>query len=226
MMSPDFYLILGVRRGESQRGIRDAYRHLARRYHPDRAGEQSTSRFQQIVEAYQVLSDPHARLSYDRGLEHAERRPRPQAPIVISQAGSTPLTPAPLRPLREVHLVEPSLEELLERIERNFSGLGVPRSERLSPVDLTLVLSPEEATHGGLLRFSLPVYYPCPSCHGAGGSWPFSCAACSGHGAVIEQEEVAIDVPPLVEDGSIFELPLRGLGIHNLYLRVWTRVAG
>ena len=76
------------------------------------------------------------------------------------------------------------------------------------------------------MRFSLPVYYPCPACHGTGGSWPFSCAECSGHGAVIEDEEVALYVPPLIDDGSIFEMPLRGLGIHNLYLRVWTRVAG
>ena len=131
----------------------------------------------------------------------------------------------PLSELRDFQVVQasPSLEEILERIERNFSGLGVPKSERTAPLDLTLVLSPEEAARGGLLRFTVPVYYPCPAWHGSGDAWPLVC--CSGHGMVIEREQIAIHVPTLVEDGTIFEVPLRGLGIHNLYLRVWTRVA-
>jgi len=133
----------------------------------------------------------------------------------------------PLSELCDFQVVQasPSLEEILGRIERNFSGLGVPKSERTAPLDLTLVLSPEEAARGGLLRFTVPVYYPCPACHGSGDAWPLVCQSCSGHGMVIEREQVAVHVPTLVEDGTIFEVPLRGLGIHNLYLRVWTRVA-
>jgi hypothetical protein len=42
---------------------------------------------------------------------------------------------------------------------------------------------------------------------------------------VTEPEEVSFRVPPLVTDGALFELAPRGLTIHNLYLRVWARVA-
>jgi molecular chaperone DnaJ len=227
MIHRDYYVVLGIDRDESQRGIRDAYRHLALRFHPDRAGEQSTALFREIIEAYQTLSDPEARRSYDRGLEHAEHRASGRRPIITSTGPSPSGIPGPISALHDFQVLQPSpsLEETLERIERNFSGLGVPKSERTTPLDLTLVLSTDEAARGGLLRFSVPVYYPCPACRGSGEAWPLVCQNCSGHGAVIEQEQVAIRVPALVEDGSIFEIPLRSLGIHNLYLRVWTRVA-
>jgi molecular chaperone DnaJ len=220
MISRDYYIVLGVPRGESQRGIRDAFRYLALRFHPDRAGAGATERFQQIVEAYQVLSDPEARRSYDRGLEHAERRTRARPPIVPSGAGAEPLVPGPLGAIQDFRVVVPTAQRVLDRIERKMS-----RSERLAPLDLTLVLSAEEAARGGVLRFEVPVCYPCPRCRGSRAAWPFVCARCSGHGALIEPEEVALAIPEMVTDGGVFEIPLRGLGIHNMYLRIWTRVA-
>ena len=64
-----FYTILGISRRESPAGVRSAFRDLARRYHPDRAGARGTPYFQEIVEAYQTLSDPARRADYDRGLD-------------------------------------------------------------------------------------------------------------------------------------------------------------
>jgi DnaJ-class molecular chaperone len=89
-----------------------------------------------------------------------------------------------------------------------------------------LVLSPSEAPVGGAVRFAVPVYQPCPVCHASGEAWPFACGACGGHGAVISDQEVALRIPPRIPEGSVFELPLRGLRIDNLYLRVSTRIAG
>ena len=71
METRDYYVLLGVDPATTARGIRDAYRHLALRYHPDRAGPQSTRFFQDVVDAYRVLSDPQRRASYDDGLRHA-----------------------------------------------------------------------------------------------------------------------------------------------------------
>ena len=177
---------------------------LALRFHPDRAGEQSTELFREIVEAYQTLSNPQARRSYDLGLEHAERGESPRPPIITPTDPVRPTVLDPLSELRDFHrAASPSLEEILERIERNFSGLGVPKSERTVPLDLTLVLSPDEAALGGLLRFNVPVYYPCPGCHGSGEVWPFVCQCCSGHGMVTEREQIAIRVAPFVEDGAL-----------------------
>ena len=56
MANKDFYIILGVSRTESPSGIRDAFRELAKIYHPDRSGPQTTQKLQEIAEAYEVLS--------------------------------------------------------------------------------------------------------------------------------------------------------------------------
>jgi DnaJ-class molecular chaperone len=219
MISRDYYVVLGVTRGESQRGIRDAYHDLALRFHPDRAGEQETERFQKIVEAYEVLSDPQARHSYDLGLARAERQVRAAPPTPAE-----PLLPEAVSMLRDFRGARHSLEEILERVERNFNGLGSPKSEMAAPLDYTLALSPIEAARGGLLRFEVPLYLPCPACHGSRASWPFVCACCRGHGAVLRSEQVALQVPPMIADGTTFEVPLHDLGIRNTFLRIETRI--
>src|SRR5437870_11490997 len=62
-MAKDLYSTLGVSRTESLHGIREAFRKLAKRYHPDHAGQQGTLKFQEILNAYEVLSDPEKRKS-------------------------------------------------------------------------------------------------------------------------------------------------------------------
>jgi curved DNA-binding protein len=63
----DLYEVLGVARSASREEIQRAYRHLARRYHPDvNTDPAAAERFREINDAYQVLSDPAARARYDR----------------------------------------------------------------------------------------------------------------------------------------------------------------
>lgn len=59
----DYYSILGVERTASSDQIKQAYRRLASRHHPDKGGDHA--QFQQIQEAYAVLSDPEKRAQYD-----------------------------------------------------------------------------------------------------------------------------------------------------------------
>jgi len=62
----DFYEILGVPRSASQDEIQQAYRKLARTYHPDvNSDPAAEGRFKEIAEAYNVLSDPATRRRYD-----------------------------------------------------------------------------------------------------------------------------------------------------------------
>jgi curved DNA-binding protein len=62
----DFYDVLGVARGATQDEIQQAYRKLARSHHPDiNKAPGSEQRFQEIAEAYDVLSDPDTRRRYD-----------------------------------------------------------------------------------------------------------------------------------------------------------------
>jgi hypothetical protein len=53
-MSPDPYAILGVPPGASERDLARAYRRLAKRWHPDRAGEEAMRRMAEINQAYEL----------------------------------------------------------------------------------------------------------------------------------------------------------------------------
>jgi curved DNA-binding protein len=62
----DYYQVLGVPRNASQEEIQQAYRKLARTYHPDLNKDPGAEeRFKDISEAYAVLADPEARRRYD-----------------------------------------------------------------------------------------------------------------------------------------------------------------
>jgi curved DNA-binding protein len=67
MKYKDYYEILGVKRDETQAGIKSAYRKLARKYHPDVNKEKNAQeKFKDINEAYEVLSDKEKRQRYDQ----------------------------------------------------------------------------------------------------------------------------------------------------------------
>src|SRR5215831_12558860 len=79
----DYYETLGLSRQATDEQIRDAYRKLARKHHPDvNPGDKTAEeKFKEINEAYSVLSDPQKRKQYDalgqNWKEGAEFRPPP-----------------------------------------------------------------------------------------------------------------------------------------------------
>ncbi len=226
MIKRDYYLILGVTRTESPSGIRAAFRQLAKRYHPERIGSHGARFFQEILTAYQVLSDPEKRRLYDQGLFHAEGRTAEQRGVIIIDSGTqlTPAVPEPMPLLRGFETICPPFEEILERVLRNFTRTAAPREEPVRSFNVQVVLSPDEAARGGLALITVPVFYPCPLCGGSGEDWLFPCAPCRGQGMLEEEETVRVQIPPLVRDYTLVEVPVRGLGIHNLYLRLSIRV--
>ena len=61
----DYYEILGVAKGADPVSLKNAYRKLAKQYHPDCDGGSET-KFKELNEAYAILSDPEKRAAYDR----------------------------------------------------------------------------------------------------------------------------------------------------------------
>src|SRR5258706_8770488 len=84
----DLYALLEVSPESDTATIRNAFRRLARRYHPDVANTGSVSHMQRLNAAYQVLSDPERRRGYDA---HHLPSPRP------SSRAPAPRPPSPAR---------------------------------------------------------------------------------------------------------------------------------
>jgi len=63
-MAKDYYQILGIPKGASKDEIKKAFRKLAHKYHPDKGGGDD-SKFKEVNEAYQILSDDRKRAEYD-----------------------------------------------------------------------------------------------------------------------------------------------------------------
>ncbi len=80
----DPYEILGVSAADDERTIRKAYKRLAAAHHPDRNRHpDAAERFKQVIEAYAVLTDDHARQRYERQQarrRQSARRPRQTSP--------------------------------------------------------------------------------------------------------------------------------------------------
>lgn len=225
MATKDYYLILGVSRGENVRGIQEAFRELAKRYHPDRAGPAATSQFQDIQEAYEVLSDPKKRSVYNHQLHQDEIRVESRPEPIFSHPQPEPLIPRRRSVLRDFETIRPGFEPLFERFVRNFTGENIPKGERLEALNVELLLSPEEAARGVTVPVGVPVFYPCPQCGGSGRDWLFPCFDCHGQGTIEEEETVSIRIPSMIRDGAIVEVPIHGLGIHNFFLRLYIRIS-
>lgn len=189
------YMILGVSSTETPEGIRAAYRDLAKRLHPDVSGHGSTGAFQEVAEAYRVLSDPQLRRDYNDGLRRAAegdvlpvRGPPPEAAV------RGPLT-----------------------------IVGQPESihpEHLEGLNFEVLLTADESARGCTVPVRVPVFSRCPECGGSGRDWLFPCAVCQQQGMIVREQTVRVRIPPKPRPGSIFEIPLRGLGSHNFYLRL------
>ena len=70
-MSKEYYELLGLQKGASDADIKKAFRKKAHQLHPDKGGDKA--KFQEINEAYQVLSDPQKKAQYDQ-FGHAGNR--------------------------------------------------------------------------------------------------------------------------------------------------------
>jgi molecular chaperone DnaJ len=190
MSRDDHYAVLGLTPAVSVAEIRHAYRLLALRHHPDRAGPHATATFQRIVEAYRVLSDPHLRSTYDA------ERPVPGARAVTAPAATARAT-----------------ETLILRL---CGSLQVLESRRIVRVHasglLELFVTQNEAREGGLAAIHLPFTVDCPTCGGIASPQGVWCRRCQFAGNVVEEVTLCVPIPAYAPDGMTFNLEMDRLG--------------
>jgi len=236
----NYYYILGVPRTATARDILRAYRDRAKLYHPDRTGPQNTATFQDIVEAYEVLSDPERRRHYNHSLSEfvevtpsaspvgsARLQPEPLVPEPHSlhlYSQPEPLVPEPMSLLYDFGSINHSFDALYDRLLQNFTGRGMSKAAHLESLNVEVRLSPYEAIQGVIVPIGIPRFVHCEDCGGSGCDWHSQCLACQGHGMLETEHTVHVHIPPRVREGTVVEVPLHGLGIHNVFLRLHIRV--
>ncbi len=215
MPERDYYELLGVARSASMEEIKKAYRKMAMQYHPDRNPGDKTaeSRFKEISEAYEVLSDTDKRKRYDQYGHEG----------VKSSFGPGGFD------FRRDFTHYGDLQDILGSLfgggggmfDDFMSGGGRRRGESPngpqpgSDLQFEMEIDLEESIFGSTREITLPMAEDCPRCHGHGaepGSKPETCRHCGGRGVVVSASgffQVRQTCPSCAGAGQMIANPCR-----------------
>jgi molecular chaperone DnaJ len=218
-MTDDFYQLLGLTPDTATpEDIKANYRKLAMRWHPDKNGgsKQATDMFAKINEAYATLSNPARKAEYDRKHNFSDSAFdfRPFFSFTFSNAPRTRWEPWPGEDISialELDFLQ-SLRGVTDHPIHITREVDCPKckgrcADKVTPCERCggtgKVVDP---------RTMLP--QACPFCKGVGAHMVNPCNACSGLGRILVQEDLRINIPCGVNNGSILRTALAGNGGH------------
>jgi len=174
MAKRDYYDVLGVQRNAPGDEIKKAYRRLAMKYHPDRNKEDADAetKFKEVKEAYEVLSDSDKRSAYDQFGHDGVR-----GGAGFGGGGFT----------------AEGFADIFGDVFGDIFGGGRRSSQAFRGADLgyELRLDLEQAVRGDSVTIDVPTQVACDECDGSGarkGSDPVKCSTCGGAGQVRMQQ--------------------------------------
>ncbi|MGQ9733324.1 MAG: molecular chaperone DnaJ [Candidatus Zipacnadales bacterium] len=224
----DYYEVLGVPRDADADTIRAAYRKLARRHHPDVSDEPDAhARFQEIGEAYAVLSDPEKRAHYDR-FGHAG----PEGfgfdlgvvdlfDLFQSVVGGFGFQQPRVGGGRDLEYQLPiTLEDVATGLETQIAVSHLVACEECGGEGAAPGTSRERCPtcQGvGRVRYRQTAMLltfmqeaDCPDCGGSGIHIPTPCDSCGGSGRRRQTEKISVNIPAGIQDGQ--RIRYRGRG--------------
>jgi molecular chaperone DnaJ len=231
----DYYELLGVPRTASDAEIKRAFRRLARELHPDvSSAPDAELRFRDVAEAFEVLSDPQRRATYDRfgkaGLRRGGFEPHfsdfgSLSDIFAAFFGEDLLGGGAMRQRSQRGGDIQAFVEI--ELEEAFTGVAVS-----VPIDIalpcehcsasgaepgtTMRACPTCAGAGVVRSVSQNIFgqfvqqRTCPDCDGVGDVLERPCAKCAGEGRILTRRELQVDVPKGIHDGQ--QIRARGEG--------------
>ena len=229
----NYYLILGIDFSASRAEIKEAYRKMVQKYHPDHFGEDA-SPFLKVQEAYQVLSDPARRREYDHTLgKLAAPSPPVKNKMTNIYAGEPePLIPQkkttqpdPISLSRSFETYSPSFTEIFDRFFNHMGDRRRQKSGRIANLKVEVTISSEQALSGGSVQLLLPVQIHCPLCHGSGHVGFWACNRCHSHGIIDTEMPIIVSYPGGIHNTFNKHISLSRYGIDNYYLTVTIRAS-
>jgi molecular chaperone DnaJ len=196
----DYYGVLGVGRNAKPEEIRKAYRHLARKYHPDvnPGNKKAEDKFKEISEAYEILSDEKKRKVYDQHGFYAENIPTNGFNAGAQTAGGGPgfdfsgfdfsdFTPGEGR--REGFSFRDIFSQIFSHGAREASEDEHGAPARGGDIEHRVHLGFWDAVRGTSLRLTIARNEVCNTCHGTGAipGPAVTCKTCNGTGKVSRQ---------------------------------------
>ena len=231
-MPTDYYELLGVDRGADEREIKRAFRRVARELHPDvnKHDPEAEAKFKQVAEAYEVLSDPNRRRTYDafghEGLRSGGWSPRSGGfgsmedvfeaffgrsdPIFGDLFGFGRGGPADGGDVAAE--VEIGLEGVLRGTTRELAFEAIQSCERCRGNGAepgTPIRACETCGGAGQLRQVTRTAFgqmvravACETCGGDGKVAETPCEECGGDGRAVGERTFEVEIPPGIESGQ------------------------
>jgi molecular chaperone DnaJ len=211
MANKDYYRILGVNRNASEKEIKQAYRRLARKHHPDlNPGDKSAeARFKEINAAYEVLSNAEKRKKYDQfgdqwqyAEQFAKAGGQERVQWDFGKGGAT------------FEYGDPS--EFGEVFSSLFGDAGIGSRMKRGPqrgqdAESPIEVSLEEAYRGSARIVQLETAEPCTACGGTGRVGNRVCTICNGAGVKAIPRRLEVKIPAGVRDGSRIRIAGEGV---------------
>ena len=236
----DYYEILGVSRDADEATIKKSFRRLARELHPDvnSSDPQAEEKFKEAAEAYEVLSDPDRRATYDRygheGLRSGGYAPNFEsfgsvADIFNAFFGgggfadifggggrpSGPVQGGDVAAAAEIDLAEAAAGTTVEVTYDVVSTCPQCHGNGAEPG--TPIETCERCGGSGQLRAVTRTPFGqvmrtavCDTCEGDGRVARNPCQECRGRGRKVERAKVSVDVPAGIGDGQRMRIGGRG----------------
>lgn len=213
MSKRDYYEVLQISNDAAPGEIKKAYRKLAHKHHPDRNpnDDSAESKFKEVAEAYEILSDPQKREQYDT-FGHSSPRSNPGWGSYVNPfdmfdsffrgRGNQPKG----RDLRvEISI---KLEDVLFGIKKEISYMQHHQCESCKGLGGTGSSCNQCGGYGQVEQRNgfVRMVTTCPKCQGSGTTVTKKCTECEGQGEISKKKTVTIEVPPGVHTGNHIKL--------------------
>ncbi len=214
----DFYKVLGVAHNASEEDIKLAYRKLVRLYHPDVSkSEDNISKFKEIQQAYEVLTDENQRKKYDilNGYYRESIKKEFQKKSDQNKNVYDEFIKKSQKASKEKDIFSKSINEALDNLFHTKKDNTIKdREEKVvingEDINLDINLSCFEAANGTNRKVNILHTGPCPNCGGRKFINGSECPMCKGTGQVSLQKKINVKIPKGVTNGSKIRVKKEG----------------